>query len=108
MLIRGNAGLASLFSGEADAAREAFREELELCRELVVHPVAHEALRGLAGRRHRRRIGRAARLVGAATAHRFGDPEDPVDTRLHATFFDPVRRDPSSIAWDARSTRAPH
>jgi predicted ATPase/class 3 adenylate cyclase len=102
MLIRGNAGLASLFSGEADAAREAFREELELCRELVVPPVAHEALRGLAGVAViDGDIGRAARLVGAATAHRFGDPEDPVDTRLHATFFDPVRRGPSSIAWDA-------
>jgi predicted ATPase/class 3 adenylate cyclase len=102
MLIRGNAGLASLFSGEADAAREAFREELELCRELVVPPVAHEALRGLAGVAVvDGDIGRAARLLGAATAHRFGDPEDRVDTRLHATFFDPVRRDPSSVAWDA-------
>jgi hypothetical protein len=46
--VRGNLGLAALFTGDTDAAERAFREELMLCRELVVLPIAFEGLRGLA------------------------------------------------------------
>jgi hypothetical protein len=48
MILRGNTGLAALLTGETDAARDAFREELEICRELVALPIASEGLLGLA------------------------------------------------------------
>src|SRR3954453_8266754 len=38
----GNLGLAALLTGETDTASHAFREELMLCREIVVRPVAFE------------------------------------------------------------------
>ena len=40
MMIQGNFGLAALLTDDADAARRAFRQELELCRELVLPPMA--------------------------------------------------------------------
>ena len=68
-------GLAALLTGDTDAARDAFREELRLCRELVVLPYASEGLRGLAAvAAVRGDLHRAARLVGAAAAHRYGQP----------------------------------
>jgi hypothetical protein len=48
MLLCGNVGVAALLAGDTEAARDAFREELTLGRELVVSPVASEALTGLA------------------------------------------------------------
>ena len=48
MVLCGNSGLAALLTGDTDAARDAFREELELCRELVALPIAAEGLLGLA------------------------------------------------------------
>ena len=45
-------------------------------------------------------IPHAARLVGAATAHRYGDPHDPVDARLNATFFDDAHTQ-TGAAWHA-------
>ena len=48
MINSGNLGLAALLTGETDTASHAFREELALCREMVVRPVAFEGLRGLA------------------------------------------------------------
>jgi predicted ATPase/class 3 adenylate cyclase len=101
MLIHGNSGLAALFMGEIDAARHHFSEELKLCREMRILPLAHEPLRGLAaiaivdGD-----IPHAARLIGAATAHRYGDPDDSVDARLTSTFFDDARTQ-AGDAWDA-------
>jgi predicted ATPase len=101
MMIRGNSGLAALFMGEIDSARDAFREELELCREMEILP-AHEALRGLAAAVIvEGDIPRAARLIGAATKHRYGDPEDPVDARLQATFFEPARAHEEAGLWDS-------
>ena len=38
MILEGNFGLAALLTGDTDAARDAFREELRLCRELVCAP----------------------------------------------------------------------
>ena len=53
---------------------------LELCRELVVLPVASEGLVGLAAvAAIDDDLDRAARLAGAAAAHRYGEPDDPVD-----------------------------
>jgi len=102
MLLQGNLGLAALLTGETDAARQGFRDELRLCRDLVALPFASEGLAGLAA------VAtvdgdddRAARLVGAAAEHRYGQPTDPVDARLRATFFDPARTRHGAGAWDA-------
>jgi hypothetical protein len=48
MLLQGNLGLAELLTGDTDAARHAFREELRPCRELVDRHYTSEGLRGLA------------------------------------------------------------
>jgi hypothetical protein len=102
MVFRGNLGLAALLTGDTDAADDAFRDELRLCRELVVLPHASEGLQGLAavavvrGDDHR-----AARLLGAAAEDRHDRPEDPVDTRLDTEFFEPARTRHGVDAWDA-------
>jgi predicted ATPase/class 3 adenylate cyclase len=101
MMISGNAGLAALLTGETDAASRAFREELRLCREMVVRRVVFEGLRGLAavavvdGNDER-----AAMLVGAAAAHRYDKIEDRVDARLDERFFDPARTRCGIRVWD--------
>jgi hypothetical protein len=102
MLLRGNFALAALLTGDTDAARDAFEEELRLSRELVVLPFASEGLAGLAAiAAVASDLDRAARLVGAAGAHRYGEPEDAVDERLHATYFTPARSRHGPDAWDA-------
>jgi tetratricopeptide (TPR) repeat protein len=103
MLLRGKSGLAALLSGDTEAARQAFREALRLCRELVVLPVVSEGVAGLAAVAAVRDddLDRAARLSGAAAAHRYGEPQDAVDARLGATFFEPARTRCGADAWDA-------
>jgi hypothetical protein len=102
MFIRGNFGLSKLLTGEADAAGDAFREELTLCRELVILPIASEGLGGLAAIAVvRGDLDRAARLFGAAASHRYGQPEHAVDARLEATFFEPARTLHGADAWNA-------
>jgi hypothetical protein len=102
MINTGNLGLAALLTGETATASHAFREELTLCRETVIRPVVFEGLRGLAA------IAvvdgdarRAATLVGAADAHRYGTPENPVEARLDETFFEPARTRCGTDAWNA-------
>jgi hypothetical protein len=64
--------------------------------------VAFEGLRGLAAVAVvRGDTNRAAILVGAAAAHRYDKPEDPVDTRLDQTFFEPARTRCGTDTWDA-------
>ena len=46
-------------------------------------------------------LDRAARLTGAAAAHRYDEPHDPVDARLDATFLEPARARCGADAWDA-------
>lgn len=102
MLLRRKVGLAALFTGDTDAAYDAFREQLELSRELVVLPAAFEGLAGLAAVAVvHDDLDRAARLCGAATAHRYSDPENAIDTRLNATFFEPARTRRGTEVWDA-------
>jgi predicted ATPase/class 3 adenylate cyclase len=102
ILIRGNFGLAALLTGDTDAARRSFREELRLCRELVMRPIASEGLRGLAGVAA---VGgdakRAALLVGAAAATSYGQQQDVVDARLDEHFFEPARIRCGTDVWDA-------
>jgi hypothetical protein len=102
MFLQGTLGIAKLLNEDADGARDAFDEQLRLCRELRVLPLASEALLGLAA------VAalcsdpqRAARLVGAAGAHRYDSPQDEVMARLQTAFLDPARRRHGTDAWDA-------
>ena len=102
MLLRGNLGLAALLTGDTETARQAFREELRLCRELVVLPIASEGLRGLAAVAvNDGDTNRAATLLGAATAHRYGEPHDALHARLETAFFETARTRHGVEAWDA-------
>ena len=102
MLLQGNIGLAKLMTGDVDAGRGAFREELRICRELRVLPFASEGLLGLAavavvdGD-----LRQAARLRGAATAHGYGQQQDAIEARLDAAFFATARSRHGADAWDA-------
>ena len=105
MLLQGKVGLVALFDGDTEAARQAFREQLGLCRELVVLPAVFEGLAGLAAvATVHDDFERAARLAGASAAHRYGDPEDAVGARLRATFLDPARTRYGADAWDAAAS----
>jgi predicted ATPase/DNA-binding SARP family transcriptional activator len=98
----GNAGLTALFCGDIDDAREAFREELALCREHVIMPWTSEGLAGLAAiAALENDLDRAARLAGAAAAHTYGQADDEVDARRRGTFLEPARAQHGPDAWDA-------
>ena len=102
MLVHGNFGLAALLTGDTDAAGHAFREELQLCRELVVPPFACEGLLGLAAVAVvQDDIDRAARLAGAGAAHVYGPPPDLIEARLDAAFFKGARARCGVDTWDA-------
>jgi tetratricopeptide (TPR) repeat protein len=102
MLVRAKSGLAALLRSDDDGAAAAFRETLELARELVVLPVAFEGLRGLAAiAASHGDLDRAARLYGAAGTHRYQEPEHAVDERVRDTFFAPARARQGTEAWDA-------
>ena len=101
MILRGNIGLAALLTGDTTAARDAFREELELCRELVALPIAAEGLLGLAAVAVvHGDLSHAARLRGAAATHRHGVQQDAVEARLEAVFFASARTRHGADAWD--------
>jgi hypothetical protein len=69
---------------------------------MVVRPVAFEGLRGLAAVAVvHGDAKRAATLVGAAEAHRYEQPQDPVEARLDETFFEPARARCGNDAWNA-------
>jgi hypothetical protein len=102
MMVHGNFGLAAVLTGDAEGARNAFREELRLCRELVVRPFASEGLSGLAAvAAAHGDTDRAARLSGAASAHRYGRPYAAVEDRLDAIFFEPARQRFGVDVWEA-------
>jgi tetratricopeptide (TPR) repeat protein len=100
-LVMGKSGLAALFNGDTEAAERAFREQLRLCRDLVVVTLACEGLSGLAAvAAVQHDLDRAARLSGAATVHRYDQLRDLVNTRLDATFFEPARTRHGTDTWD--------
>ncbi len=104
MINNGNVGLAALLTGQIEAASLAFREELRLCREMVVRPIVFEGLRGLAAiAAAQGDTNRVATLVGAAAAHRYDAPQDPVEARLDETFFEPAR---TQLGTDKRNGAA--
>jgi predicted ATPase len=102
MNLQGNLALAALLTGDSDTARDAFREALVLSRQLVVPLITSEALLGLAALDAiRGDTRRAARLVGAATAHRYDQSQDLVNARLDAAFFQDARTRCGPDTWDA-------
>jgi len=69
---------------------------------MVVRPIVFEGLRGLAAvAAVRNDDERAARLLGAAAAHRYEAAEDPLETKLRATFFETARARCKVDAWNA-------
>jgi predicted ATPase/DNA-binding SARP family transcriptional activator len=100
MISHGHAGLLALKAADVDAAREAFREQLELGRDLVmVHGVCH-ALTGLAAvAAVNTDLERAARLVGAAGAHGHAEPGD-ISSQLHVGFLKPAEARSETDAWE--------
>jgi predicted ATPase/DNA-binding SARP family transcriptional activator len=102
MILTGNRGLAALFTGDHETARAAFREELEIARELVVRPIASEGLLGLAGlTAGAGDLRRAARLRGASEANMYDQPQDEILARVEATFLRPARERLGAAEWDA-------
>jgi tetratricopeptide (TPR) repeat protein len=102
MLLQGNAGVAALMTGDIDAADQRFREELRLGREMAVVTFATEGLEGLAAvAAARGELERAARLYGAAGAHRHGQPFYPVEERMRQLIFEPAQRRLGEDEWDA-------
>ena len=102
LIVHGNSGLAALLTGDVDAARRAFRQELMLGRELVIRPIASEGLVGLAGVAAAfGDVHRAARLVGAAGTHINDQQQDVIEARLDAAFFQAARTRCGADAWDA-------
>jgi predicted ATPase/DNA-binding SARP family transcriptional activator len=102
MYVRGNEGVVALLAGDLDTADAAFREELWRGRELAVVSFATEGLGGLAVvAAGREELPRAARLHGAARAHRFGQPLYPVERRFEETVLHPARARLGAEEWDA-------
>jgi tetratricopeptide (TPR) repeat protein len=102
MILCGNTGLAALLTGDTDVARDAFREELEICRELVALPIASEGLLGLAAvAAVHGDLNKTGRLRGAAAAHGYGQKQDAIEARLEAAFFATARIRHGADAWEA-------
>jgi hypothetical protein len=95
-------------TGDTDRATHAFREELTLCRELLILPSRPKAC---TASRHSPRsaatTNRAARLAGSATAHRYDDPEDGIDARLTASEPTHGTPPPAKAPHSAARTRSP-
>ena len=108
MLLRGKAGLAALLNGDTDTARQAFREQLRLCRELVVLPAAFEGTvrprRGRGGPRRPRPRRAALGRRGRTPLRRCSIPSE---ARLDATFIEPARARLGATPGTPPSARAP-
>ena len=103
-VVYGNAGMEALLSGDLERAHAAFDQQLRLSREHGFWSAA-EGLAGLAAIATRRgELGRAALLVGAATAVGPWDGDADVREWLEKDFFGPARRRYGNERWD--ETRA--
>jgi hypothetical protein len=102
MLLRAKIGVAALFTEDIEAAHDAFGEALTLSRDLVVLPIASWGLAGLAAvSAVDDDLGRAARLAGAAEAHRTEASDDTLGARVRAAFLEPARARAGARSWDA-------
>ena len=100
IFVVGTVGLQALFTEDLDRAQAGFEEQLRLCSEHSVGPLAAHGLLGLAAIAARRAQGeRAARLLGAATATGpMGDPD--VVRQLEEQFLAPARSGYGGARWD--------
>jgi predicted ATPase/DNA-binding SARP family transcriptional activator len=103
-IILSNIGLARLFSGDLDHARDAFERALRLCAQHVIGEDAGEGLAGLAAvAAANGRDERAARLRGAA--HTLGYPpatfDKKIDDRLERDYLAAARTRYGDAAWHA-------
>jgi len=98
-IARGNFGLATLLSGDFEDAENAFMDQLIVCRDIRILPMAAEGLLGMAAIAAARSKGtRAARLYGASNSHSYGQQQDAILGRLEREFFTTAReRHPG---WD--------
>jgi predicted ATPase/DNA-binding SARP family transcriptional activator len=100
----GNQGLARLFLDETDEAARAFREALAVCADAAAQDMVDEPLLGLAAVAARQgHPDRAARLAGAATAHRATfriHEEELVSNRLIDGMLAPARDAFGPEQWD--------
>jgi non-specific serine/threonine protein kinase len=102
LVTAGNRGLALLFTGDVAGARGAFREELALVGELVVVPVAQEALLGLAAvAAEEGDLRRAATLAGSAGARDQEPQTVDVVARIEERFLRPARDALGDAGWEA-------
>jgi predicted ATPase/DNA-binding SARP family transcriptional activator len=99
IFVVGTVGLQALFTEDLDRAQAGFEEQLRLCSEHSVGPLAARGLLGLAAIAAGRGQGeRAARLLGAAAAiGPMGDPD--VVRQLEQQFFEPARSDHGERLW---------
>jgi predicted ATPase/DNA-binding SARP family transcriptional activator len=97
--VRGNQGLAALFSGDLDGAMEAFREELSIARQQVLQLLAAEAIVGLAAvAALDGDLERAARLCGAAD--RYEEVAQPLTARARDQLIAPAREGWATGEWE--------
>ena len=101
LYLYGNLGMARLFRGELEQAREAFERRLKLCRD---HAFPYPAAGGLAGlaavAAAERQPERAARLYGLAGA--MGYPPGgglAIADRLEHEYIQPSRANYDPVAW---------
>ena len=106
----GNQGLARLFLDETDEAARAFGDALAVCADAAAQNIVDECLLGLAAVAARRGIlNRAARLAGAATAHRTAvrvHDEEVVSSRLINGILAPARDALGPDEWDRLAREA--
>jgi hypothetical protein len=101
MNMLGNYGLATLLAGDIATASRAFHEQLVLCRELMERSAAAEGLIGLAAvSAARGELTRAARLLGASSAHAYGMEQPDVEDLLETGFFADARAALGTEAWN--------
>jgi predicted ATPase/DNA-binding SARP family transcriptional activator len=102
MVALGNVGLARLFSGDLDHARDAFGRQLQLCAQHAFRDGAGEGLAGLASlaAAHRRHEV-AATLRGAARALGYPPPgfDERIDDRLERESLAAARTRYGDTAW---------
>jgi predicted ATPase/DNA-binding SARP family transcriptional activator len=103
-IILSNIGLARLFSGDLDFARDAFEQALRLCAQHNLRELAGEGIAGLAAvAAAQGRDETAARLRGAART--VGYPpaalDRGIDSRLERDYLAAARTRYGDAAWDA-------
>jgi hypothetical protein len=101
MFLLGNVGLAHLFSDDLGRARDAFEQQLRLCRGRAFRYGPDEGLAGLAAVCARDgRPDQASRLLGAARAIGYPPAGDqPIYLRLERDYFAPGRARYGPVAW---------